>query len=167
MRGRPRTQTPEIAQPRWCRASYRDRLPHRLGDLTGPAQDKVDLPLHIVWSGLNSFDLEQPKTRMSLYRVVLAAFIRSLDATLAPESTRYARHVAERSSAARRRGCSQRPTTRVSPLGALVRHTATGPGGIGCRPGPLFPQGPGDPEIFGESRDPQTLHHPSRIAPGR
>jgi hypothetical protein len=32
----------------------------------------VQLPLHIAWSGLTAFDLDRPKPRMSLYRVVLA-----------------------------------------------------------------------------------------------
>lgn len=54
------------------RARYAGRLPAHLNDLTGPADGQVDLPLHIVWSGLRSFDLDRPRSRMSLYRAVLA-----------------------------------------------------------------------------------------------
>jgi hypothetical protein len=32
----------------------------------------VTLPLHLVWSGLTTFDLDQPRLRMSYYRLVLA-----------------------------------------------------------------------------------------------
>ncbi|MFI6022351.1 hypothetical protein ACIBCP_32520 [Streptomyces sp. NPDC051287] len=53
-------------------ARYRGRLPGRLEDLAGPGQGVVTLPLHVVWSGRNSFPLDQPRARMSLYRVVLA-----------------------------------------------------------------------------------------------
>ncbi len=42
------------------------------GGLTGPARGAVDLPLHVVWSGRRSYGLEQPRSRMSLYRTVLA-----------------------------------------------------------------------------------------------
>ncbi|MFH8993233.1 hypothetical protein [Streptomyces sp. NPDC017940] len=54
------------------RARYARQLPTRLDELTGPARGTVDLPLHVVWSGLRSFDLERPRLRMSLYRTVLA-----------------------------------------------------------------------------------------------
>ncbi|MFJ6897492.1 hypothetical protein [Streptomyces hokutonensis] len=54
------------------RARYRRRLPRALDELAGPRHGVVDLPLHVVWSGLSSFSLDQPKARMSLYRVVLA-----------------------------------------------------------------------------------------------
>ena len=42
------------------------------GDLNGPARGTVDLPLHVVWSGRRSYGLEQPRSRMGLYRTVLA-----------------------------------------------------------------------------------------------
>jgi hypothetical protein len=32
----------------------------------------VRLPLHLAWSGLTTFDLDQPRLRMSYYRIVLA-----------------------------------------------------------------------------------------------
>ncbi|MGA5565288.1 hypothetical protein ACPCUV_29530 [Streptomyces platensis] len=53
-------------------AQYAKRLPARLDDLSGPARGTVDLPLHVVWSGRRSYGLEQPRSRMSLYRTVLA-----------------------------------------------------------------------------------------------
>ncbi|MEK2477264.1 hypothetical protein WN984_31020 [Streptomyces noursei] len=53
-------------------AAYRSRLPDQMEDLTGPQQGTVELPLHVVWSGSNSYFLESPRARMSLYRVVLA-----------------------------------------------------------------------------------------------
>jgi hypothetical protein len=53
-------------------ARYRRRLPRSLDDLAGPAHGTVQLPLHVAWSGLTAFDLDRPKPRMSLYRVVLS-----------------------------------------------------------------------------------------------
>ncbi|GHE82380.1 hypothetical protein GCM10018789_07580 [Streptomyces werraensis] len=53
------------------RARYAARLPSRLDELTGPVHGQVALPLHIVWSGLRSYDLDRPRQRMSLYRTVL------------------------------------------------------------------------------------------------
>ncbi|MFE5614155.1 hypothetical protein [Streptomyces sp. NPDC056524] len=54
------------------RTRYSKRLPARLEDLTGPTQGTVDLPLHVVWSGRRSYQLEGIRSRMSLYRTVLA-----------------------------------------------------------------------------------------------
>ncbi|MFF2385704.1 hypothetical protein [Streptomyces sp. NPDC058108] len=54
------------------REQYAKRLPTRLQDLTGPTRGSVDLPLHVAWSGRRSYDLEQPRARMGLYRTVLA-----------------------------------------------------------------------------------------------
>jgi hypothetical protein len=51
---------------------YRSRLPDSLDDLAGPTGGLVQLPLHVAWSGLTAFDLDRSKSRMSLYRVVLA-----------------------------------------------------------------------------------------------
>ncbi len=53
-------------------AQYAGRLPARLEDLAGPVCGTIDLPLHVVWSGRRSYGLEQPRSRMSLYRTVLA-----------------------------------------------------------------------------------------------
>ncbi|MEV8319558.1 hypothetical protein AB0Q95_35920 [Streptomyces sp. NPDC059900] len=54
------------------RARCACRLPEHLTDLAGPAHGTVGLPLHVVWSGLRSFDLDRPRSRMSLYRAALA-----------------------------------------------------------------------------------------------
>ena len=54
------------------RTRYSRRLPARLEDLTGPTHGTVDLPLHVVWSGRRSYHLEGVRSRMSLYRTVLA-----------------------------------------------------------------------------------------------
>ncbi|MER0484636.1 hypothetical protein ABR737_41010 [Streptomyces sp. Edi2] len=53
-------------------AQYAQRLPAHLEDLNGPTHGTVDLPLHVAWSGRRSYGLEQPRSRMSLYRTVLA-----------------------------------------------------------------------------------------------
>lgn len=37
------------------------------GEITGPAHGTVDLPLHVVWSGCCSYEVEQPRSRMGLY----------------------------------------------------------------------------------------------------
>ncbi|MCW7947408.1 hypothetical protein AAW14_37140 [Streptomyces hygroscopicus] len=54
------------------REQYALRLPTSLEELAGPATGTVDLPLHVVWSGRRSYGLSQPRSRMSLYRTVLA-----------------------------------------------------------------------------------------------
>ncbi|MFE9659009.1 hypothetical protein [Streptomyces sp. NPDC005955] len=66
----PPPQLPPAAEV--LRARYAGRLPTCLDELTGPANGPVDLPLHVVWSGLRSFDLDRPRSCMSLYRAVLA-----------------------------------------------------------------------------------------------
>ncbi|MEU6816094.1 hypothetical protein [Streptomyces sp. NPDC046860] len=53
------------------REKFRRRLPESLDELHGPAQGVVDLPLHIAWSGMTSYDLGKPRQRMGLYRTVL------------------------------------------------------------------------------------------------
>ncbi|MFE7834789.1 hypothetical protein ACFU53_01530 [Streptomyces sp. NPDC057474] len=58
------------------RARYRRRLPASLDELVGPEQGRVELPLHIAWSGLRTLDLNLPRQRMSLYRTVLAEGMR-------------------------------------------------------------------------------------------
>ncbi|MFD0375046.1 hypothetical protein [Streptomyces sp. NPDC127112] len=54
------------------RARYAGRLPATLEELAGPVHGVVDLPLHVAWSGLRSYDLDRPRLRMGLYRTVLA-----------------------------------------------------------------------------------------------
>ncbi|MFF1460667.1 transcriptional regulator [Streptomyces sp. NPDC058330] len=55
-----------------CRAKFARRLPAALSELAGPQHGPVRLPLHLAWSGLTAFDLDQPRLRMSYYRIVLA-----------------------------------------------------------------------------------------------
>ncbi|MFH8881715.1 transcriptional regulator [Streptomyces californicus] len=54
------------------RARFGRRLPAALSELAGPEHGTVSLPLHLAWSGLTTFDLDQPRLRMSYYRIVLA-----------------------------------------------------------------------------------------------
>ncbi|MFF3159557.1 hypothetical protein [Streptomyces sp. NPDC057910] len=54
------------------RARYVRRLPARLEDLQGPAHGMADLPLHVVWSGRRSFDVDDLRPRTGLYRTALA-----------------------------------------------------------------------------------------------
>jgi hypothetical protein len=53
------------------REKFRRRLPESLDQLRGPTQGVVDLPLHIAWSGMTSYDMGKPRQRMGLYRTVL------------------------------------------------------------------------------------------------
>jgi hypothetical protein len=60
---------PSVSELR--RARFARRLPGELSELAGPAHGVVTLPLHLVWSGLARFDLDQPRLRMSFYRIVM------------------------------------------------------------------------------------------------
>jgi hypothetical protein len=62
--------TPSVREVR--RDRFARRLPAALAELGGPAHGTVTLPLHLAWSGLTRFDLDQPRLRMSCYRIVLA-----------------------------------------------------------------------------------------------
>ncbi|MEV6260690.1 hypothetical protein AB0M42_08025 [Streptomyces sp. NPDC051784] len=53
------------------REKFRRRLPESLDELHGPARGVVELPLHVAWSGMTSYDLGKPRQRMGLYRTVL------------------------------------------------------------------------------------------------
>lgn len=53
------------------REKFRCRLPESLDELHGPTQGVVELPLHMAWSGMTSYDLGKPRQRMGLYRTVL------------------------------------------------------------------------------------------------
>jgi hypothetical protein len=53
------------------REKFRRRLPESLDELHGPTHGVVDLPLHMAWSGMTSYDLTKPRQRMGLYRTVL------------------------------------------------------------------------------------------------
>jgi hypothetical protein len=54
------------------RTRYQNRLPRALDDLAGPEHGTVLLPPHVAWSGQTAFNLDQPKPRMHMYRIVLA-----------------------------------------------------------------------------------------------
>ncbi|MFI8194822.1 transcriptional regulator [Streptomyces sp. NPDC085946] len=56
----------EVPRDRFTR-----RRPVTLEELAGPAHGTVGLSLHLAWSGLTRFDLDQPRPRMSCYRIVL------------------------------------------------------------------------------------------------
>ncbi|MFF7642746.1 hypothetical protein [Streptomyces canus] len=53
------------------REKFRRRMPESLDELHGPAHGVVELPLHLAWSGMTSYDLDKPRQRMGLYRTVL------------------------------------------------------------------------------------------------
>jgi hypothetical protein len=53
------------------REKFRRRLPESLDELHGPTQGVVELPLHLAWSGMTSYDMSKPRQRMGLYRTVL------------------------------------------------------------------------------------------------
>ncbi|MEV5400850.1 hypothetical protein AB0N26_32715 [Streptomyces cellulosae] len=53
------------------REKFRGRLPESLEELHGPANGVVELPLHMAWSGLTTYDLDKPRQRMGLYRTIL------------------------------------------------------------------------------------------------
>ncbi|WP_244188218.1 hypothetical protein [Streptomyces regalis] len=48
-----------------------DRLPASLDELKGPDSGRVELPLHLAWSGLRVFDIGDVKLLLGLYRIVL------------------------------------------------------------------------------------------------
>ncbi|MFD8337552.1 hypothetical protein ACFV42_33515 [Streptomyces solisilvae] len=66
------TAEPPPSAAEVLRQRYVRRLPGALGELAGPAHGSVQLPLHVAWSGLTRFDLDRPRSRMSMYRTVLA-----------------------------------------------------------------------------------------------
>ncbi len=53
------------------REKFRRRLPESLDELHGPTHGVVELPLHMAWSGMTSYDLGKPRQRIGLYRTVL------------------------------------------------------------------------------------------------
>ncbi|MEU5786606.1 hypothetical protein ABZ754_02605 [Micromonospora purpureochromogenes] len=48
-----------------------DRIPESLRLLAGPDQGTVTLPLRLSWSGLNEFDVADPRQRLTLYRTLM------------------------------------------------------------------------------------------------
>lgn len=64
-----------------------ERLPAALDELDGPQSGRVELPLHLAWSGLRVFDIGDMKLLLGLYRIVLNNgsrddFVRYLNAGL-------------------------------------------------------------------------------------
>ncbi|MER6561306.1 hypothetical protein ABT300_26945 [Streptomyces sp. NPDC001027] len=53
------------------REKFRRRLPESLDELHGPTQGVIELPLHLAWSEMTSYDMSKPRQRMGLYRTVL------------------------------------------------------------------------------------------------
>ncbi|MER6148101.1 transcriptional regulator [Streptomyces hirsutus] len=51
-------------------------MPESLDESRGPTQGVVDLPPHMAWSGMTSYDLGKPRQRMGLYRTVLHESLR-------------------------------------------------------------------------------------------
>ena len=56
--------------PRW--SEYARRLPSSLEDLKGPATGRVELPLHLAWSGRRVYDVGDQDQRLVLYAMLLA-----------------------------------------------------------------------------------------------
>ncbi len=56
--------------PRW--GEYARRMPSSLDDLKGPATGRVELPLHVAWSGRRVYDVGQDDQRLVLYALLLA-----------------------------------------------------------------------------------------------
>jgi hypothetical protein len=56
--------------PRWN--EYAQRLPSSLEGLLGPVSGKVELPLHIAWSGRRVYDVGDSDQRLALYALLLA-----------------------------------------------------------------------------------------------
>ncbi|MFD6315799.1 hypothetical protein [Streptomyces nigra] len=53
------------------REKFVQRLPKSLDELRGPTHGVVELPLHMAWSGMTSYEMGKPRQRMGLYRTVL------------------------------------------------------------------------------------------------
>jgi len=56
--------------PRW--GEYARRIPSSLEDLRGSATGRVELPLHVAWSGRRVYDVGQEDQRLVLYALLLA-----------------------------------------------------------------------------------------------
>ncbi len=51
--------------------NFGDRLPATLDSLAGPVTGVFTLPIHLCWSGKNSFDLADERERLLCYLIVL------------------------------------------------------------------------------------------------
>ncbi|WP_412745299.1 hypothetical protein [Krasilnikovia sp. MM14-A1004] len=47
------------------------RIPRSWGELRGPAAGRVRLPLRLAWSGPDTFDVSNPRQRLTLYSILL------------------------------------------------------------------------------------------------
>ncbi len=64
------TVSSEFGLPsRW--ATVERRLPENLADLCGPNSGVVSLPLHLVWSGIAEFNLDDRNLLLSFYRTLI------------------------------------------------------------------------------------------------
>jgi hypothetical protein len=54
-------------------ARYRNRLPRSLEDLARPAHGTVQLPAHVAWAGVTSFDVDRPGRCWSMYHILLTS----------------------------------------------------------------------------------------------
>ncbi len=52
-------------------AGLSERVPSSLADLRGPQTGEVTVPLHVAWSGMRTFDVNNPSLRLMLYHLVL------------------------------------------------------------------------------------------------
>jgi hypothetical protein len=48
-----------------------DRIPESLESLAGPSSGAVTLPNRLAWSGTDTFDVSDPKQRLTLYRTLI------------------------------------------------------------------------------------------------
>jgi hypothetical protein len=69
-------ETASVSRAVVLKERYRSRLPATLDELTGPGHGAVQLPGHIVWSGLTAFDVDSPPLCASMYQVVLTEGLR-------------------------------------------------------------------------------------------
>jgi hypothetical protein len=48
-----------------------ERIPESLGELAGPSEGVVSLPVRLAWSGPSDFDVSDPGQRLTLYTTLL------------------------------------------------------------------------------------------------
>jgi hypothetical protein len=69
-----------MAQPRILYEDGRPyTVPESLEELTGPTSGVVELPLRLVWSGQDRFDLSDPLQRNLMYEIVIRESMRPED----------------------------------------------------------------------------------------
>jgi hypothetical protein len=62
--------SPVALPPR--KSDYVARLPASLDELRGPSTGRMELPLHIAWSGRRVYDLDDARHCLLLYSLLLA-----------------------------------------------------------------------------------------------